>query len=166
MSNDITFSNPAPTDGAQVFDLVEACPPLDTNSRYCNLLQCSHFADTCLAAWQNKKLVGFISGYIPPQEPNTYFLWQIAVHESARGQNLTQRMLDEVLKLPACHAVRQVKTTITPDNAASQRVFEKLAERHNAAIHNEPFFTRDDHFAGHHDTEFLYTIGPVNQARS
>lgn len=166
MKNDIRFAPPRAEDGAQVHDLISNCPPLDTNSRYCNLLQCSHFADTCIAAWQGNHLVGFISGYLPPRQPDTYFLWQIAVAENARGQNLAQRMLDAVLALPACASVRQLQTTITADNQASQRVFEKLADRHEAHLHNEPYFTRDDHFDGHHDTEFLYTIGPVQQARS
>ncbi|MFY0665456.1 MAG: diaminobutyrate acetyltransferase [Natronospirillum sp.] len=166
MSNDIRFTPPQAEDGAKVFDLIANCPPLDTNSRYCNLLQCSHFADTCIAAWHGDEIIGFISGYIPPRQQDTYFLWQIAVAESARGQNLAQRMLDAVLQQPACAKVTQLQTTITADNIASQRVFEKLADRHEASIHNEPFFTRDVHFDGHHDTEFLYTIGPVNQARS
>lgn len=160
MSSDIQFSNPKAEDGPRVSDLISNCPPLDTNSRYCNLLQCSHFADTCVAAWMDGKLVGFVSGYCPPRQPDTYFVWQIAVDAAARGQNLAQRLLDFALDLPACKDVTQLQTTITDDNEASKRVFSKLAERKNTQIASEPFFTREVHFDGHHDTEFLYTIGP------
>ncbi len=159
MNSDISFSNPRPEDGPRVSDLIANCPPLDTNSRYCNLLQCSHFADTCVAAWMDNKLVGFVSGYCPPNQPDTWFVWQIAVDAAARGQNLAQRLLDHGLGLPACAQVKQLQTTITDDNEASKRVFQKLAERKGAGIEHEPFFTRDVHFDGQHDTEFLYTIG-------
>ena len=30
--------------------LIAACPPLDRNSRYFNLIQCTHFADNCIIA--------------------------------------------------------------------------------------------------------------------
>ena len=33
-----------------IWELISACPPLDTNSAYANLLQCTHFADTCVIA--------------------------------------------------------------------------------------------------------------------
>ena len=156
----ITFSNPISEDGARVYDLIANCPPLDVNSRYCNLLQCSHFADTCVAAWLDGKLVGFVSGYLPPKQPDTYFVWQIAVDAAARGQNLAQRLLDHALQLPACQAVTQLQTTITEDNEASKRVFQKLADRRSVGISHAPFFTKEKHFDGQHNTEFLYTIGP------
>lgn len=160
MDKPISLRNPKPEDGPRVSDLIANCPPLDENSRYCNLLQCSHFSDTCVSAWMGDELVGFVSGYIPPRQPDTYFLWQIAVAAAARGQNLTQRMLDFVLELPACQQVTQLQTTITDDNEPSQRVFAKLAKRREADIRHEPFFTREVHFDDHHDTEYLYTIGP------
>ncbi|MCH8551095.1 MAG: diaminobutyrate acetyltransferase [Natronospirillum sp.] len=160
MDKQITLRTPNPEDGPLVSDLIANCPPLDTNSRYCNLLQCSHFGDTCVAAWMDDELVGFVSGYILPRQPDTYFLWQIAVAAAARGQNLAQRMIHQALALPACSAVTQLQTTITDDNEASKRVFTKLAERRSTGITNEPFFTREVHFAGQHDTEYLYTIGP------
>lgn len=160
MTDTIQLMHPRSEDGPRVSDLIAACPPLDENSRYCNLLQCSHFSDTCVAAWMGGKMVGFISGYIPPRQSDTYFLWQVAVHSDARGQNLAARMIDFILEAEACHRVTQLQTTITADNQASRRVFEKLAERQNAGITSEPFFTRDTHFDGQHDTEFLFTIGP------
>ncbi len=160
MTRDIQLKHPQPTDGPHVSALIAACPPLDENSRYCNLLQCSHWSDTSVAAWMGDSLVGFMSGYIVPGQPDTYFVWQIAVHSDARGQNLTQRLLDFALGAEACAGVRYLQTTITEENTASKRVFQKLAERRDTQIRSEPFFTREDHFAGQHDTEFLFTIGP------
>ncbi|CAN0584610.1 unnamed protein product, partial [Laminaria digitata] len=82
---------------AAVHKLISECPPLDTNSMYCNLLQSSHFAETAVAAVLENELVGFISGYRIPQRPETLFVWQVAVGEKARGQGLAGRMLKEIL---------------------------------------------------------------------
>ena len=59
---DIALRSPVLGDGMAVFRLVENCPPLDMNSSYCNLLQCSHFADTSVVAQMNGALLGFIAG--------------------------------------------------------------------------------------------------------
>ncbi|MDA3870409.1 MAG: diaminobutyrate acetyltransferase, partial [Gammaproteobacteria bacterium] len=89
----IELRKPISTDGAAVHRLISQCPPLDTNSMYCNLLQCTHFADTSVAAVQENELVGFVSGYIVPQRADTLFVWQVAVGDKARGQGLAGRML-------------------------------------------------------------------------
>ena len=76
MQEALSFRVPTASDGAALHQLVANCPPLDPNSFYCNLLQCSHFADTAVAVEYEGKLVGFISGYIPPGKPDTLFVWR------------------------------------------------------------------------------------------
>lgn len=49
---------PTLEDGPGIHALVAQCPPLDTNSRYCNLLQCHHFADTSIVASLGQHLIG------------------------------------------------------------------------------------------------------------
>ena len=44
-----TFRMPNAADGPAVSQLIASSPPLDTNSAYCNLLQCTDFAETCVA---------------------------------------------------------------------------------------------------------------------
>jgi len=68
-----------------VHDLIARCPPLDRNSLYCNLLQCSHFAATCALARHDDTTVGFVSGYRPPSDPGVLFIWQVAVDSTARA---------------------------------------------------------------------------------
>src|SRR3546814_14667808 len=41
---------PLTEDGPSISRLVGDCPPLDVNSAYCNLLQCTHFVDTTVVA--------------------------------------------------------------------------------------------------------------------
>lgn len=160
----ITFHQPDSHSGWYAHQLIGQCPPLDTNSVYCNLLQCSHFSGTSVAAKQEDQLAGFISGYIKPEQTDTLFIWQVAVHESARGQGLAQRMLKHILQRPQCANVRYLETTITEDNQASWRLFEALARSLNAATEKSLQFDRRLHFNNQHDSEWLMRIGPFYTA--
>jgi L-2,4-diaminobutyric acid acetyltransferase len=160
-ANEIALRSPRAEDGAAVYQLIANCPPLDTNSMYCNLLQCAHFSATSVAAEADGEIVGFISGYIQPDKPDTLFIWQVAVGEKARGQGLAGRMLKEILARPACEAVRFIETTITPDNQASWALFESLTKKLNTELNRSVMFDRQQHFAGQHETEMLARIGPV-----
>lgn len=152
---------PESTDGFDLNRLVADSPPLDPNSVYCNLLQCSHFQDTCICAKTDGRLVGFVSGYILPNHPNTLFIWQVVVDEEARGQGLASRMLTALLKQPACSDVEFLETTITPDNEPSQALFTKLADRLSTQALILPGFEKTAHFHGQHESEDIWRIGPL-----
>ncbi|ARE41781.1 L-2,4-diaminobutyric acid acetyltransferase [Rhodovulum sp. P5] len=149
---------PTDEDGAAVWSLIRACKPLDENSLYCNLLQCDHFRDTCIVAEMDGQIVGWISAYVLPNDPETLFVWQVAVSEKARGHGLGRRMLLALLEREACADVFRLKTTITPDNQASWALFRSFARRLGARLTDEPHFTRDTHFEGKHATEHMVTI--------
>lgn len=155
------FRHPTLADGPQLFSLIAHCPPLDQNSRYCNLLQTSHFSRTCASAWDGSQMVGFVSGYLVPDQPHIYFLWQIAVAAQARGQNLAQQLIDFVLQAKASAEVSHLQTTITAHNTASQKVFQKLAQRYKAPLERTLWLEGDAHFASAQASEWLYTIGPL-----
>lgn len=145
-----------------VFSLISSCPPLDTNSSYCNLLQCSHFANTSVAAEKAGHLVGFISGYIIPDRPDTLFIWQVAVSEQARGLGLASRMLEHILNRSHSTSIQYLETTITQDNEASWALFKRLSRSYNANFTSSTWMDRDKHFEGLHDSEELVRIGPLN----
>ncbi|GGB68313.1 MULTISPECIES: diaminobutyrate acetyltransferase [Henriciella] len=156
----IEISAPRSEDGAAVHDLVAACPPLDTNSLYMNLIQTTHFAQTCALARADGEVVAWVSGHIPPEEPDVYFLWQVAVGEKARGQRIAKRLVADIFSRPACSSVKYLKTTITPDNEASWGLFRSIARWLDAPLKEGAFFDKDRHFKGRHDSEILVTIGP------
>lgn len=156
----IAIAAPRAEDGADVHDLIAACPPLDGNSLYANLLQCTHFARTCALARRGGDAVGWISGYRLPERADTYFLWQVAVHESARGEKLAKRLLADIFARPSCDGVRFLETTITPDNDASWALFRSIARWLGAPLNDSVFFDRDVHFRGRHASEVLVRIGP------
>jgi L-2,4-diaminobutyric acid acetyltransferase len=156
----IVLRRPTLEDGMGVYQLVENCPPLDPNSSYCNLLQCSHFSATSVTAVLEGSLVGFISGYIIPDRTDTLFVWQVAVSQNARGVGLASRMLSEILSRPECSAVEYLETTITQDNQASWALFEGLAKKLSVNLQRSDWMDKEAHFSGLHDSETLVRIGP------
>ena len=144
--------------------LVDACRPLDTNSIYCNLLQCSHFQKTSIAAIRNGDLVGSITGYSVPDRPDTLFVWQVAVHPADRGKGLARTMLRKLLERVASQGIRFIETSITPGNEASIKLFTGFATEQHANIVRSVMFEQESHFEGLHETEQLFRIGPLDDA--
>jgi L-2,4-diaminobutyric acid acetyltransferase len=126
-------------------------------------LQCSDFADTAVAAEKDSDLVGFISGYIPPQKPETVFVWQVAVHKKGRGQGLAKRMLKTIVARQELSHISHMETTITADNDASWALFRSFARDMGAELTFQEHFTKDVHFGGQHDSEILLRIGPFTK---
>lgn len=152
---------PHTEDGSKVHALVVSCPPLDPNSLYCNLLQCTHFRETCILAEMDDASVGWVSAYRPPQEPDTLFIWQVAIATEARGKGLALHLIKALLARPACAGVGRIRTTITPDNQASWAMFRSLARNLGAGFSDTPWLLADAHFDGAHASEHLVTIGPL-----
>ncbi len=157
----LTLRMPRAADGFALHSLIANCPPLDGNSVYCNLLQCTHFADTSVALEAEGKLAGFISAYLVPPKRDTLFVWQVAIDPAFRAQGLATRMLDELLARPACAHVTYLETTITDSNRASWYLFEGLARKLRAELTSSPHFDRSRHFQGGHESERLVRIGPI-----
>lgn len=130
---------------------------LDLNTSYAYLLFARDFAETCRIATVDGEVGGFVLGYRRPAEPETLFVWQIAVDAAQRGRGLAARLLEEVGRAPG---VRYVEATITADNTASQRLFATFARRHAAELARAEMFTAQ-HFPDGHDAEGLVRIGPL-----
>ncbi|GGB46420.1 L-2,4-diaminobutyric acid acetyltransferase [Oceanisphaera marina] len=157
----LLLRHPKSTDGHQVNSLIERCKPLDTNSTYCNLLQCLHFADTCMLAEDEEdgSLLGFISAYRKPAEPSTLFVWQVAIDKRARGEGLARTLLNTLLDADACAGVTHLETTITADNAPSWGLFESLARSQGTGQgERHLLFDQQRHFNGDSSSEILYRI--------
>jgi len=149
---------PVSRDGAAVWSLVKECKPLDENSMYCNVIQCEHFADTCVLAELDGAPVGWVSAHVPPSDPEAIFVWQVAVSGRARGMGLGLRMLKQLVSREACGGASELRTTITGDNAASWALFRKFARAMGAPLASAPHFREDEHFEGAHATEYMVTI--------
>jgi len=157
---------PRASDGPSVWRLIENTPSLDKNSLYCNLLQASHFAATCAIAERDGALVGWMSGYVPPDQPDTLFVWQICVGPEARGEGLARRLVGDVLTRPSAAGIRHIACTITEDNTASWALFGSIARALGAQMAQSEHFSKAVHFDGAHDSEFAVTIGPIQRDRA
>ena len=155
---------PEVTDGSAIWELVRECKPLDENSMYCNLVQADHFRDTCVVAELDGEIVGWISGHMIPNA-DTFFVWQVAVGEKARGSGLGRRMLAHLIARDECAEALSLETTITADNDASWGLFRSFARSIGGRLLDRPHFRRDDHFDGRHDTEHLVSISLPRAAR-
>lgn len=165
-SDNIVLRTPRMEDGADIWRLIRSCGPLDENSLYCNLLQCDHFGDTCVVAERDDgTIVGWVSAYLLPDDPETLFIWQVAVDKRAQGAGLGKRMLNELLERDACAGVAAIKTTITSDNAASWGLFSSFTAANGGKMRREPHFRKHVHFEGEHDTEHMLTISFSESAR-
>lgn len=157
--------SPEGADGADIWELVRACKPLDENSMYCNLLQCDHFRDTCVVAELDGEIAGWVSAYRRPDDPQTLFVWQVAVSPVARGCGLGRKMLNHLMDRRACKGVSRLQTTITADNDASWALFRRFAESHGAEVEVQAHFTHALHFRERHATEHMMTIRFEEQVR-
>ena len=75
----ITFRGPAASDAADLWRLARDSGSLDLNSPYAYLMWCTDFADTAVVATDGDEVVGFVVGHRPPTDPDSAFVWQVAV---------------------------------------------------------------------------------------
>lgn len=157
----IVLRHPQKTDAFAIHSLIKQCPPLDLNSIYTYLLLSEHFSHTCVLAQGEQGPDGYLSAYIPPGKPDVIFIWQVAVHERARGRSLGRQMLMHLLSRPSLANIRFIETTVGPDNAASRGMFMGLARKLQAEVSESELF--GSHLFGDagHDDERLIRIGPL-----
>jgi len=155
----LLFREPIANDGPALYELVQRCKPLDLNSRYCYLILCKHFSSTCVVAEHQGVVLGCMTAYVPPDQPDTLFVWQIAVDASLRGQGVAKRLLAEVLARPALQGIRFVEATVNPSNDASRNIFKSLARQYDCEINETLLFAEDLLGDGEHEQENLIRVG-------
>jgi len=156
----LRYRSPDKADGARMWTMVKDSGKLDLNSPYYYLTMSHWFSDSCLIAEnpQDNSLVGMVTGFRQPSDPQTLFVWQVAVDEQYRGQGIAITLLDE---LATKADIQFVEATISPSNLSSKRLFEKWAIAKEAAIVVSEGFS-ESYFPGQqHEQEDLYRIGPI-----
>lgn len=161
---DVRLSHPSPEDGPHMWRLA-GDTGMDVNSPYAYTLWCRDFATTSVVARDaDGRMAAYVTGYVRPDSPDTYFLWQVAVGSEYRGQRLARRMLDFIGERLAEQGLRYLEATVTPDNEASRALFSSFARSLGAEAVWSPLFG-SEHFPkdgeGPHDPEELVRIGPI-----
>lgn len=163
--NQIRYRHPKAIDAEDISALVAACPPLDNNSVYSTLLLCTDFAQTCIVAEQEGEVLGWVSGYMVPNQADCFFVWQVAVADAARGCGLGAKMIAQLVARQE-GGVRSLRTTVTKSNTASRRMFYRIASQFDADVDEELWFEREAHFGGAQESEWMIAIHPIAQERA
>lgn len=158
----ILLRSPTAADGAAMWELARASGVLESNSSYAYLMFAKFFAETCVLAAADGKPIGFVTGFIPPDAPNTVFVWQIGVSASYRGQGIAKKMLRELLERQACSSVRFLEATVSMDNRASRALFTGMAKELGTNCRTAECFPAHLFPEGAHEAEWTYRIGPVH----
>lgn len=157
------IDTPRVEDGAAIWRIARDSEVLDLNSSYSYLLWCRDFAATSVVArGRDGEPIAFVTGYVRPDRPEALVVWQVAVDKAHRGRGLAGVLLDALTaKVAGGRGVREIETTITPDNTASDRLFTSYAQRHDAPLSREVLFDGGLFPEGTHQPEVLYRIGPL-----
>lgn len=159
--SEVTIDAPSTSDGSKMWRIACDSRKLDLNSSYTYLLWCRDFAGTSAVARADGDVVGFVTGYVRPQVPDTLMIWQIAVQTAHRGRGIATALLHDVLRRASEAGVTYVETTITSENEASIGLFGALAAHWGATVERLELF-HSAQFPDEHDSEELFRIGPLS----
>lgn len=159
-ATDLHLRTPRAEDGRRIHELVAADGTLETNSAYCYVLLCSHFAQHGLVAVKGNEIAGFVCAYRPPSDPEAVFVWQVGVAPAGRGQGLGKRLLHALVRQPANRDACYLTATVDADNRASNKLFTAFAREHDAPLATATGFP-SELFPPGHPAEPLLRIGPL-----
>ncbi|MDF3131113.1 diaminobutyrate acetyltransferase [Kiritimatiellaeota bacterium B1221] len=166
VESDIIFREPSHEDGAALYRLIKNCPPLDVNSPYLYFIVADHFCASSVVVECEGELLGCITGYRRPDQPDTLFIWQVAVHECMRGRGVSGQMLKHITSRGNLSDIKWIETTISPSNIASRKVFERFADEKNLRIETFLYLETEDFPSvgsdDSHEAEELFRIGPLS----
>jgi L-2,4-diaminobutyric acid acetyltransferase len=163
-NEEVQLQEPSLAHGPGLWRLARDSRVLDVNSPYSYTLWCRDFADTSVVALGDAGPCGFITGYVRPSRPDTFFVWQVAVDHEHRGQGLARRMLDSLADRLAPRGHRYMEATVTPGNTASTAMFESFARDRGCEVDRSPLFDAEHFPEGGHEPEVLFRIGPFAAA--
>ncbi|MBB4136004.1 diaminobutyrate acetyltransferase [Gordonia humi] len=159
--NGVAYRRPRATDGLRMWEIARDSQVLDVNSSYAYVLWAAEFTDTSIIAEVDGRPVGFVTGYRRPHADDALMVWQVAVDADQRGKAIAGTMLCELFKRCAPSGVTAIHTTISPDNAASQRLFAGAARSLGLDFTRESFFEAEL-FGDSHEPEDLYRLEPMS----
>ncbi|VEF46286.1 diaminobutyric acid acetyltransferase [Bacillus freudenreichii] len=160
-STTVYFREPTADDGSEIYELVKSSKVLDVNSSYSYLMWGKYFNKTSIVAVVDRKIVGFISGFLQPTAPDTLFIWQVVVDRSQRGKGLATTLLIKLIKRLENTNIRYLEATVTPTNEPSNNLFKGLADKLGTEYTKYECFSEEQFPDPSHEAEIAYRIGPL-----
>ncbi len=160
-NRNVVFRSPVPADALPVWEMVRDSDGLDTNSLYYYRLWFRDFAETSLVAESEGEVVGFLSGYRRPEEPDVYLVWQEAVRPRHGIPGLGVTLFDRAVERQIQRGARYMETTVSLDNRAILMVINRFAKVRGLTVEKSLLFPAGCFTDGHHD-ETLCRVGPLS----
>ncbi|MGV9712328.1 diaminobutyrate acetyltransferase [Gordonia sp. NPDC003424] len=156
----VDYRPPTAADGARLWEIASDTEVLDVNSSYAYVLWCHDFATTSIVAEIDGCPAGFVTGYRRQTDPSTLMVWQVAVDDAYRGHGIAATMLHRLFDRAQRTGVVAMHTTISPDNVASQRLFESVANARGLRFDRRDLFAAEVFGGDSHQPEQLYMLEP------
>lgn len=157
----VQFREPTADDGKEMFRIVKESEVLDVNSSYSYLMWSKYFNKTSIVASCEDEVIGFVSGFLFPDSPDTLFVWQVAVDPKFRGHGLATKLIDQLIQqLDKIDEVNYLEATVTPSNIPSSKLFQGLAKKNNTECTVFECFSEDQFPDPNHEAELTYRVGP------
>lgn len=157
------FRKPGIHDGRWMWEVTQAHAELDANSPYAYLMMCEYFAETCVVAEEDGERIGFVLGFRVPDDPETFFVWQVTTDPAHRGKGLARRMIGSILARLVDGGVRFLEATVTPSNEPSQRLFRGFGRQLEVECVEAVAFSEELFPGGGHESEVRFRIGPFTR---
>jgi L-2,4-diaminobutyric acid acetyltransferase len=159
---EVAYRLPRPDDAPAVWKMVDESEELDNNSPYYYALWFRDFAATSMVATVDDEVVGFVTGYLRPDEPDTYMVWQEAAKSRHGIPMLGVKLFERAADQAVARGAKYIEATVSAENKAIIMVLKKYAKRHSAQIDTRVLFPASSFPGGDHHDEVLYRIGPVS----
>ncbi|WP_431038372.1 diaminobutyrate acetyltransferase [Streptomyces sp. P6-2-1] len=156
------YRTPRLEDAQAMWRMVHESKELDDNSPYYYSIWCRDFAETSLVASLGDEVIGFLTGYFRPEQPDTYLVWQEAAKPRHGIPMLGVHLFEQAAERAVTHGARYIEATVSAGNKAIIMVLKKCAKRYQAPVHTEVLFPASLFPMAHHD-EVLYRIGPIER---
>src|SRR5699024_696335 len=145
-----------------MFRIVKESKVLDVNSSYSYLLWSKYFSKASIIATCEDEVIGFVSGFLQPESPDTLFVWQVAVDQKFRGHGLATKLIQQLIQqIDQETDVRYLEATVTPSNVPSSKLFQGLAKKHKTDCSIFECFSEEQFPGPDHEAELTYRVGPL-----
>ena len=154
----LRFRAPQASDAAEISLLLKESGAPTHSELHRSLLQSDQFRETCGVVEIAGDIVGWISAYLPPFDPESLYVWQIAVSKKARGLGVAHRMLLDLMNRDICDGVRRLQISIRFDDPDGWEFIQRYADIRGASMAVQANYLRDVSASGLQPTEHLVTV--------
>jgi len=149
---------PEADDAGRIADLADGFASGEAYAPQGDLMSNAAFRDTSVVAELEGELVGGVTAYRLPYDPQTLFIWHADVAETARDQGLSSLMMGYLMRQEACVGVTRVQTAIAPMDERAWTLFRHFARWQRSHMEIQMFITQALTPFAQHETDHLVTI--------